>query len=263
MPSVLATRPGHAHVAVASLETGDLSLLDARGLDVIASAKGLAGPHDLRFDPDGERLHVSLLDEPALLTFDADTLALLSRLDLPDATRGLDHTSNTIDGLHGLAVSPGAPSVWRLDMRGEPSLIGRADLPSPVSRAFTGPRGELAWMPSTERPELYRMVIETGEWTTVPLPALPARVAFEPLADTLLISTEGGLVRLDREGNVLERSGLLAGPGFAVEGFAATLLLTEGGRVHRQGSHEALRPRRTDVLDAHTLTTASALSYCH
>lgn len=262
-PTLLSTVPGGTNVAAASLSEGTLSMLDARTLDTLATTNGLEGPHDLRFDPDGERLHVSELDRPRLVSFDARTLAPLDSLDLPGVV-GLDHTANTLDGRFGLAVSPGEPSIMRLDLEGVPTPIDTLDLPAPPLRAFTGPQSELAWLPGADAPSLTQLDIETGTTRTFSLDAIATTLAFEPFADTALVMTERDVLRLSREGEVEKRwRGPLITAAATLESSVATFLLDEDGALWRQGAHAPLAPARLATLPLHAITSVSALSYCH
>ena len=263
-PTLLATVPGSTSVAVASLSEGTVSLLDARTLDTSAKTNGLEGPHDLRFDPSGERLHVSELDQPRLLSFQTADLAPLSSLAVP-LDGGLDHTANTLDGRFGLAVAPGEPHIARLDLNGTPQLIGTVPLPAPPLRAFTGPRSELAWLPSANTPILTRLEIETGNTRTIALDGIANAFAFEPFADTALVMTDLGTFRLNRAGAIGEawRSGPDITAAATLESSAATLLLDERGGVWRQGAHDPLSPVRLGLSALHAITSVSALSYCH
>ena len=261
-PEIVAPRPGRPHVAVAGIGEGALTLLDARDLAVLARLDGLRAPHDLRFDADGARLHVSLLDAPEVLTLDADTLKPLSRLLLP-FPRGVDHMSATVDGRLGVAASPGEAAVAIVSLRGAPTLEAHVPMPTPVSRAYTGPRGDLVWLPSTDEPVLNRLDLATGAVSAHALPGIARGIVFEPFADTFLVLTDVGLARADRAGDVSQRDDMRAVAGTAIESAAGAMLLGGNGRVAWQPAHRPLGAVPLDAEPLFRVTGLNALSYCH
>lgn len=293
VPDLVSPSPDGRHVAVASIGDGIVAVLDARTLREVGRAGDLPGVHDLRFDPAGTRLYVSTLDRSRLAAFAAPALRPVAERILHDAPAGIDHVSRTPDGRLGLAVSPGEPRVWPVDL---PALDIHADavpLPSPPLRVLIGATGDVAWLLAAAEPALYRLDLDTirdrngaaatgGTGgtrgadaaapaglsvppATVPLGGVPRYVEFEPFADTMLVATDRTLERIGPKGNVRER---IVPPSpvrlaLAVEGSAATWLLHEDGSLSRQSALAPLGPAPLPAPPLFALTSGSALAFCH
>ena len=262
-PEIVAARPGRDQIAFAGIGAGAVTLVDAATLAVLARATGLAAPHDLRFDADGARLHVSLLDMPEIVTLEADTLRPVSSLRLP-FPRGIDHMSATVDGRWGIAASPGHAGVAIVSLEGTVGAIEILALETPIARAYTGPRGDLVWLPSTSEPAIFRIDL-TGNRTIerIAVRALVNAMVFEPFATTMLALHEDGITRIDRAGRVTGTCSARAASGAVIESAVGTMLLGTDGHVAFQRSHRPLDPLPLPAPQAFSIASATSLSYCH
>lgn len=291
VPDLVSPSPDGRHVAVASIAEGIVAVLDAPTLREIGRARDLPGVHDLRFDPAGTRLYVSTLDRSRLVAFDAPTLRPIAERVLHDAPAGIDHVSRTPDGHLGLAVSPGEPRVWPIDLPALDVLADAVPLPSPPLRALVGATGDVAWLPAASEPELYRLdldpirkqsgesgalgaatltelpllAVPSASLGTVPLGGVPRSLEFEPFADTVLVATDRTLERVGPDGSVRERI-VPASPVrlvLAVEGGVGTWLLHEDGSASHQSALAPLGPVSLPAPPLFALTSGSALAFCH
>lgn len=263
-PNLLSPSPTGRHLAVGDTGAGVVVLLDAVDLREVARATGLRGAHDLRFSEAGDRLFVSTLGAGRLVALDGKTLAHEQSTVIAGLPHGIDHTVRTPDGSLGLVVSPAVARITPVALNSlapQPAIA----LPSPPARAFVGALGETAWLPAAGAPELHRLDLVGGTVNTTALPATARTLSPEPFADTLLVATLSGLVRVDADGAVVEAQALQNPVTriLPIEGAVLSLLIHADGSVSRQGAHTPLGPEALSAPKVFAASTAHALAFCH